>query len=145
AAGLALDWWGIRALVAVAPAGVPRLEQTTIDPVVLAFTVGIAVVSALVFGLAPAMRAARTDIQTVLRSGRGAGMGGVRDRLRTALIVGELAIALVLLVGAGLLIRSSLALQRVQTGFDARGVMSARVALPANEYAQHARVVESLT
>ena len=70
--------------------------------------------SAVIFGLAPAMRAARTDVQTVLKEGgRGAGMGGVRDRLRTGLIVGELALALVLLVGAGLLIRSALALQRV--------------------------------
>src|SRR6185369_14450294 len=79
-------------------------------------------------GLALAVRVARSDVQGVLKEGgRGAGMGGVRDRLRTGLIVGELAIALVLLVGAGLLIRTSLALQRVQLGFDPHGVASARL------------------
>ena len=70
-------------------------------------------------------------------------MGGVRDRLRTGLIVGELAVALVLLVGAGLLIRSSIALQRVQPGFDPHGVMSARLSLPAAEYAEPGRVVQT--
>ena len=105
----------------------------------LAFTLVVALVSALLFGLAPALRAARVDVQTVLKEGgRGAGMGGVRDRLRTGLIVAELALALMLLVGAGLLIRSSLALQRVDPGFDPSGVLSARFALPAAEYPDRA-------
>ena len=122
----------------------PRLEQTTLDPVVVGFTLLIALASAVLFGLAPAVRAARSDVQTVLKEGgRGAAMGGVRDRLRTGLIVGELAVALVLLVGAGLLIRSSIALQRVQPGFDPHGVMSARLALPAAEYADAGRVVQT--
>jgi putative ABC transport system permease protein len=142
AAGLALAAWGIRALVAVAPDGVPRLEQASLDPMVLAFTMVVALLAAILCGVAPALRAARTDVQTVLKAGgRGAGMGGVRDRLRTTLIVAELAIALVLLVGAGLLIRSSLALQRVNTGFEATGVLSARLSLPAAEYAEPARDV----
>ncbi len=144
AAGLALAAWGIRALIAAAPEGVPRLEQTTLDPVVVGFTLLIALASAVLFGLAPAIRAARSDVQTVLKEGgRGAAMGGVRDRLRTGLIVGELAVALVLLVGAGLLIRSSIALQRVQPGFGPHGVMSARLALPAAEYAEPGRVVQT--
>lgn len=144
AAGLGLAAWGIRALVAVAPDGVPRLEQASLDPIVLAFTMVVALLAAILCGMAPALRAARTDVQTVLKAGgRGAGMGGVRDRLRTALIVAELAIALVLLVGAGLLIRSSLALQRVNTGFEATGVLSARLSLPAAEYAEPARVVQT--
>lgn len=144
AAGLALAAWGIRALVAAAPDGVPRLEQTALDPVVLGFTLLVALVSAVLFGLAPAIRTARSDVQTVLKEGgRGAGMGGVRDRLRTGLIVGELAVALVLLVGAGLLIRSSIALHRVQPGFDPQGVMSARLALPAAEYAEPGRIVQT--
>ena len=144
AAGLALAAWGIRALVAVAPDGVPRLERASLDPMVLAFTMVVALLAAILCGVAPALRAARTDVQTVLKAGgRGAGMGGVRDRLRTTLIVAELAIALVLLVGAGLLIRSSLALQRVNTGFEATGVLSARLSLPAAEYAEPARVVQT--
>ena len=139
AAGLALASWGIRALVAAAPQGVPRLEQTAIDPVVLAFCIGIAVVCALLFGLAPAMRAAKADVQSILKEGgRSAGLGGVRDRLRTTLIAAELALALLLLVGAGLLIRSSLALQRVDTGFNPSGVLSARLSLPATQYSDPA-------
>ena len=142
--GLALAAWGIGALVAAAPDGVPRLEQTTLDPFVLAFTLLVTLVSAMLFGVAPALRAARVDVQTVIKEGgRGAGMGGVRDRLRTGLIVAELAVALVLLVGAGLLIRSSLALQRVDPGFDPSGVLSTRFALPAPAYPDRATVVRT--
>jgi len=143
--GIGLAAWGIRALVAAAPAGVPRLEQTTLDPYVLLFTLIVTLASAMLFGVAPALRAARVDVQTVIKAGgRGAGMGGVRDRLRTGLIVAELAVALLLLVGAGLLIRSSLALQGVNAGFDPAGVLSARFALPATDYPDRARVVETL-
>jgi putative ABC transport system permease protein len=144
AVGLALAASGVRALIAAAPGGVPRLEQTTLDPVVLGFTLLLALVSSLLFGLAPAVRVARSDVHTILKEGgRGAGMGGVRDRLRTALIIGELAIALVLLVGAGLLIRSSLALQRVHPGFEPHGVATARLSLPAAEYPAAARVLQT--
>jgi predicted permease len=142
--GLALAAWGIRALVAAAPDGVPRLEQTTLDPFVLAFTFVVTLISAMLFGVAPALRAARVDVQSVIKEGgRGAGMGGVRDRLRTGLIVAELAVALVLLVGAGLLIRSSLALQRIDPGFDPSGVLSTRFALPAAAYPDRATVVRT--
>src|SRR5262249_18731116 len=140
AGGLAIAFWGIQALVAAAPPGVPRLDQTSIDFRVLGFTLLVAVASAVLFGLAPALRAARTDVQAVLKSGRGASAGTVRDWLRTALIVTELALALLLLVGAGLLVRSSLALQRVNVGFDPRGVFSARLSLPKSEYADRDRV-----
>ncbi|HYN07392.1 MAG TPA: ABC transporter permease [Vicinamibacterales bacterium] len=133
AAGIALAFWGIRGLIAAAPTGIPRLEQTSIDPHVLLFAVGLAIVCALLFGLAPAIRVAGTSALALKESGRG-GPGRTRDRLRTALVAGELAIALVLLVGAGLLIRSSIALQRVDTGFDPSGVYSARLSLPAAEY-----------
>ncbi len=144
-AGLALAAVGIRALVAAAPPGVPRLEQTTLDPYVLGFTCVVTLVSAMLFGAVPALRAARVDVQTVIKEGgRGAGMGGVRDRLRTGLIVAELAVALLLLVGAGLLIRSSLALQAVDPGFDPSGVLSARFALPAAAFPDRAAVVQAL-
>ena len=125
AVGLALAWWGIRALVAAAPPGIPRLEQTGLDPYVLGFTLITSIGCAFVFGLAPALRAGRVDVVTMLKEGgRSAAMGGVRDRLRTALIAGELALALILLVGAGLLIRSAIALQDVDPGFNYRGVFS---------------------
>jgi putative ABC transport system permease protein len=142
--GLLLAWWGVRALIAAAPPGVPRLEQTAIDPVVLAFTLGVTLASAVLFGLAPAVRAARTDIQAVLKEGgRGASTGGVRDRLRAALIVGELALVLMLLVGAGLLIRSAIALDRTSPGFEPNGLLAARLSLPAADYNNPERVVNT--
>jgi putative ABC transport system permease protein len=131
--GLALAQMGIRAMVAFSPPGVPRLDQARLDGIVLFFTAGVALLSALIFGLAPAVRAAKTDLQTALReSGRGS--GGVRDRLRTLLIVGEIALALLLLSGASLLIQSALALQRVPPGFKPDRVLSARLSLPAEQY-----------
>ena len=144
AAGLALAAWGVRALVAAAPPGVPRLEQTDVNPVVLMFTLGVALLSAALSGLAPALRAARTDIQEVLKEGgRGATAGGVRDRLRTGLIVAQLALTLMLLVGAGLLIRSAFALERTAPGFQATGVLTGRLALPAGEYSDHERIINT--
>ena len=142
AAGLLLAHWFITGVVAASPPGVPRLDQARIDPVALAFAVAIALASSVVCGLAPALRLARGDVQTGLREGgRGSTRGGFRDRLRAGLIVAEVALSLLLLVGAGLLIRSALALQRVDPGFDPRGVLSARVALPQTSYGDpvHAR------
>ena len=141
-AGLLLAYWFITGVVAASPPGVPRLDQARIDPVALAFAVAIALASSVVCGLAPALRLARSDVQTGLREGgRGSTRGGFRDRLRAGLIVAEVALSLLLLVGAGLLIRSALALQRVDPGFDPRGVLSARVALPQTSYGDpvHAR------
>jgi putative ABC transport system permease protein len=144
AAGLALASWGVKALAAAAPPGVPRLEQASIDPMVLAFTALIVVASAVIFGLAPALRAARTDVQGVLKEGgRGTGAGLVRDRLRTSVIVGELALALVLLVGAVLLIRSGIALERVNPGFDPSRVLAARLSLPAADYKEPDRILQT--
>ena len=141
-AGLLLAYWFITGVVAASPPGVPRLDQARIDPVALAFAVAVALGSSVVCGLAPALRLARSDVQTGLREGgRGSTRGGFRDRLRAGLIVAEVALSLLLLVGAGLLIRSALALQRVDPGFDPRGVLSARVALPQTSYGDpvHAR------
>jgi putative ABC transport system permease protein len=142
--GLALAAWGVQALTAAAPPGVPRLEQAAIDPAVLAFTAVVALGSALLFGLAPAIRAARTNVQTVLKEGGRSGDGSVKDRLRTVVIVGELALALILLVGAGLMIRSGIALQRVNPGFDPSHVLAARLALPAADYQEAERVLQTL-
>jgi putative ABC transport system permease protein len=145
ALGLALAAAGIRALVAAAPPGVPRLEQTTLDLTVLAFTVALSIASAILFGVAPALRAARTDVQSVIKQGgRGAGASVVGARRRPGRIAAPRALALLLLVGAGLLIRSSLALQRVDPGFDPSGVLSARLSLPAATYPDRTSVVDTL-
>ena len=144
AAGIALASWGVKALTAAAPPGVPRLEQASINPLVLTFTALVAVVCAIVFGLAPAVRAARTDVQGVLKEG-GRGMSGaaMKDRLRTAVIVGELALALVLLIGAALLVRSGMALERVSPGFDPSHVLAARISLPGTDYKDPERVLQT--
>jgi predicted permease len=132
-AGLALAWFGVRTLVATAPPGIPRLEQTRIDPIVLAFALGLSLACGLVFGLAPALRAVRRGVQAMLREG-GRGIGTARDALRTVLVVAEVALAFTLLVGAGLLVRSALYLQTVDPGFEPKGVLVARVALPQVTY-----------
>jgi len=141
AAGIALAWGAIHVLVAASPAEIPRLEQTRIDGPVLAFAVATALVSSLLFGMAPAWRAARTDLQDVLRNGGRTSAGIVRDRVRTLLIVGEVALALTLLAGAGLLIRSAWYLQRVDPGFDPHGLITARFSLPPRAYGEGAAEV----
>ena len=143
-AGLLLAQWFITGVVAASPRDVPRLDQARIDPVAFGFAIAIGLVSSVVCGLAPALRLARADVQTGLREGgRGSTRGGFRDRLRAGLIVAEVALSLLLLVGAGLLIRSALALQRVNPGFDPHGVLSARVALPQASYGDPARAADT--
>jgi predicted permease len=142
ALGLGVAWFAVPALVASSPEGVPRLDQTRLDGVVLGFALLAAIISALVAGLAPALRAARTDLRSTLNEGGRTGTAG-RDRVRTALVAIEVALALVLLVGAGLLVRSALHLQRIDPGFDPRGVLSARITLPAARYEDPARVVRT--
>ncbi|HET6229024.1 MAG TPA: ABC transporter permease [Longimicrobiaceae bacterium] len=137
AAGLALAWWGVGALVAAGPPGIPRLEQAAIDGPVLAFTAAVALASTVLLGLAPALRAARPDLQgTLNQGGRGSTAGPASDRLRAALVVGEVALALTLLVGAGLLVRSAVLLAGVQPGFDPDGLVAGRLSLPAARYAR---------
>jgi predicted permease len=143
-AGLLLARGFVAAVIAWSPNDVPRLEQARIDPTALGFAIAIAMVSSVLCGLAPALRVSRRDVQTGLRDGGRGSTGGLRDRLRVGLIVGEVALSLLLLVGAGLLIRSAIALQRTNTGFDPHGVLSARVTLPATSYTQPPRILETL-
>ena len=135
AAGVALARWLIAMLIAFGPAEVPRLDQARIDGVALTFATLIALAASVVFGLVPAWRASRADVNSTLKeAGRGAGSRGPRDIVRSGLIAAEVALALVLLVGAGLLIRSALEIQRVTPGFDPAGVFSGRVMLPPVRY-----------
>jgi putative ABC transport system permease protein len=135
AAGLALAWWGIDALVALSPPELPDLAGVKISAPVLGFTFGVALLVGVVFGLVPAFEASRFDLHESLKEGGRSGGGGARsNRLRGVFVVAEVALALVLLVGAGLFIRSFSRLQAVDPGFDAEGVLTMRVSLPLMKY-----------
>jgi putative ABC transport system permease protein len=132
--GLALAWLGSRALVAGAPASIPRLEEIAIDPTVVAFTAAVSVFTGLLIGLVPAWRITRAPVAGTLKEGgRGAGTSGT-SRARRALVVAEVALAVVMLSGSGLLLRSLLHLQRAGLGFEPSGVLTARVALLQRAY-----------
>ncbi|MGH9332344.1 MAG: FtsX-like permease family protein [Vicinamibacteria bacterium] len=132
--GLGLAWAGIRVLLAFQPDSLPRLETVGIDGSVLLFTLGASLLAAFVFGGAPALRAARPDLASSLKD-RGSDAGGVRgNKFRTALVVAEVGLTMVLLIGAGLMLRSFTNLQQVDPGFDTENVLTASVPLPMFKY-----------
>jgi predicted permease len=139
-AGLGIAWAALQVVRNINPGNIPRLEAIALDGTVLAFTLGVSIVTGLLFGLAPALRAARPDLTSALRAGgRNAqgegGLGTSRRRLRSLLVVSEVAISLMLLVGAGLLIRSFVRLQNVSPGFEPGGVISMRLGPTARQFA----------
>ena len=143
AVGLALAFAGVRFVGWWNPANIPRVAEVTVDLRVLLFTAAVAVVTSLVFSLAPAVRALRVDLTDSLKDGaQGASSGGGRQRFRHALVVVEMALAVVLLVGAGLMLRSLWALQRVQLGFDPSQVLTMRLSLPQASYQTPEQVVD---
>jgi putative ABC transport system permease protein len=134
-AGIGLAYAGVKGLVAIAPADVPRLSLATINLPVLATTLGVAVVVGVVFALIPTLQARRLNLQSSLTEGSSRGTAGPgRSRLRSALVVAELTFAVVLVCGAALLIRSFWSLQRVNPGFQTAGVLKAEYQLPAARY-----------
>ena len=144
-AGVFVAKLGIRFLVGMGPAGVPRLDEAGLSWEVLAFALITTMLCGVVFGLVPAFRSTRVDLQSELRDGGRGSRGVIRDRVRGTLIVAEMAVALVLLVSAGLLLRSAYLLQRVETGFDPSNVTMMRVALPALRYDSAQAVTAGLT
>ncbi|HST77888.1 MAG TPA: FtsX-like permease family protein, partial [Verrucomicrobiae bacterium] len=149
ALGILLAFGGVRLLVAFAPANVPRLEQSGIDLPVLLFTFLLSLVAAVVFGLGPALHAARRQPQEALASGtRGATSSGGLRRERNLLVVAEFAIALVLLSGAGLLFRSLIAVESVDPGFEPHHVLSLRMTVvggsPDMLAERHEQILERL-
>jgi putative ABC transport system permease protein len=125
ALGLILARAGIQVLIASGPVDLPRLDAVAMDPAVLAFAVLAGVLTAVVCGLVPALRASRTDVMDVLRSvgGRSGGLRGGR-KLRSGVVVAEVALSFILLVGAGLMLRSVLALAQVKPGYDPNNVLT---------------------
>jgi predicted permease len=133
--GLALAWAGVRAFIRVAPATLPRLDEVAMDGRVLVFALGVSVVTGLLFGLAPSWRAAGTAAASMLReAGRGSAGGRRSDAARRALVGAELALALLLLVGAGLTLRSVAHLLAIDPGYATEDVHAARVSLDGNRY-----------
>jgi putative ABC transport system permease protein len=146
-AGLGLAHWGTRALVAAGPADIPRLSQVGVDSTVVWFTMVIAFGTSLAFGALPAVQSAGLRLTDALRDGGRGGDGlGRGHRVRALLVVGEMALAVVLLTGAGLLMRSFVELTRVAPGFDAANAMTFRVTLQGDRYRDdpqiHQRIAE---
>lgn len=140
-AGLLLAVFGTRALVAARPADIPRLDQIGVDGVVVMFTFGVAVVTGLLFGLFPAIQATGRSLTAAMREGgRGVGAGRGGHRARAVLVVAEMALAVMLLMGAGLLIRSFVELTRVPRGFESERGVTFNVLLQGPSYQNAAQV-----
>ena len=134
-AGVALAWLGLKTLLAIAPEDLPRVASIRMDPSVLMFAAGLSILTGLVFGTLPALQVAARDLNRALREG-GRGATGLGRTVRRALVVLEVALAVVLLVGAGLMIRSFEKLQNVNLGFNTDRVMTARISLYGQRYTQ---------
>ncbi|HKP86339.1 MAG TPA: ABC transporter permease [Blastocatellia bacterium] len=135
ALGILLALWGTDALVSIGPEGLPRVKEIRMDVYALGFTLAMSLLTGALFGLAPALGATKPDLNESLKEGsRGSTAGSGRNGLRRALVVFEVAAALVLLVGAGLLIKSFARLREVNAGFDARNVLTATLSLPRSKY-----------
>ena len=149
ALGLALGQAGIRALLAVNTAGLPRVGEDgaliSVDWRVLVFTVCAALLTSVLFGVWPAVHAARSDVSSTLKeSGGRSGTGFRHNKVRSLLVVSEVALAAILLVGAGLFIRTALALYSVKPGYDASGVLTLRMSLAGNSYQTSATLDEMI-
>ncbi len=134
--GVVLSYWGVDALLALWPDVLPRAEEIDIDRRVLGFALGLSVITGLLFGLVPALRASAFGVEQTLRDESGASTGSRgRRRVNSALVTVEIAIALLLLVGSGLLIKSFIRLTSVDLGYDTREVLAARIRLTPTRYA----------
>ncbi|HLY60825.1 MAG TPA: ABC transporter permease [Terriglobia bacterium] len=139
-AGLLLALWGIRVLVALSPAGIPRVETVGLDGTVLAFMLGVSILTGIAFGLFPAWQASTVSLNDSLKEGgRGSTEGIRRNRLRSLLVASEFALAMILLIGAGLMIRSLYALQSIDPGFNPHGVLTMVVSVTGSKAAEPSR------
>jgi predicted permease len=130
ALGLLLAFWGTKAVLGSLPGAVPRANEVSLDSRVLLFTVGLSLFAGIVFGLAPALKTSRVSLQEILKEG-GRGVSGARHCLQGVFVAVEVAMALVLLVGAGLMVRSLAALWRVNPGFNPSHAITFNLSLPA--------------
>jgi putative ABC transport system permease protein len=140
--GLGLASAGIRVLMAIDPTSLPPLAPIRLDWSVVAFTLVLGVVTTIVFGLAPALRTLRVNLVESLREGGQATVGGHRQRLRSLLVVAEVTLAVVLVIGAGLMVKSLAALGRIDLGFKPEQMLTMRVSVPAARYDTPEKVVD---
>jgi len=140
--GVLLSRWGTHVLSTLAASTLPRLANLHIDGWVLAYTAAISLTSGLFFGLVPALQLSKPDLNAVLRAeGRGSSGNRRRNNARNILVVSQVALSMVLLVGAGLLIRSFIRLQTATPGFDPKNVLSMRISLPRTKYATRPQMI----
>jgi putative ABC transport system permease protein len=140
--GLLVAQWGTEALIRAVPQNIPRISTIRLDGVVLMFTLLVSFLTGIIFGLVPAWQASHVDLNTALKSGGRTGSGSEqKGRLRNALVMGEVALALVLLVSAGLLIQSFARLGRVNSGLRTERLLTARLSLPGTSYPKNENVV----
>jgi len=136
--GLLLALWSIDLLIKLGPAGLPRVQEIKIDARVVVFTTGLAILTGVLCSLIPALRASNLDLQSALKESRTLG-GGRRQYGRNLLVVGEVALSLMLLIGAGLLVKTFVRLQRVNPGVAADQVLTAQINLPESRYREPAQ------
>jgi predicted permease len=137
--GLLLAMWGIDLLLKLNDNKIPRAPEIGLDSRVLFFTLGVSILTGLVFGLAPAFQTSNVNLHDTLKEGGRSGNAGIKRGVRNALVIVEIYFAVVLLVGAGLLIRSFVQLQQVSPGFQPHGVLAMQVSLPSSKYADPAQ------
>ncbi len=135
ALGLMLAQAGVKVIIAISPDSIPRSREVGLDPLVLAFTIAVSILTGVIFGVAPALQASKPDLNETLKEA-GRGSTGRRHVLRSVLVVAEVALTMVLLIGAGLMIRSFYRLQRVDPGFVADNLLTFNVSLPPGKYAE---------
>jgi predicted permease len=141
--GLLLAQWGTAALIKTVPQNIPRIATIELDAAVLAFTLIVSLATGIIFGLVPAWHASHVDLNSSLKSGGRTGSGGeAKGRLRNGLVVAEVALALVLLICAGLLIQSFAKLGQVQPGLQTERLLTARIQLPAVAYADNPNIIQ---
>jgi putative ABC transport system permease protein len=146
--GLFVGWAGIRGLLSINTAGLPRVGEggslVGLDWMVVAFTVAVSLATGVIFGLIPALQSSKTDLTTTLKESAGrSGTGFRQNKVRSALVVVEVALALVLLIGSALLIRTAVALGRVDPGFDTHHVLTLKMSLKGGQY-EKAEAVEQV-
>jgi putative ABC transport system permease protein len=132
--GLLLAWWGIEILIQLIPEDLPRLSEIQLDRWVLGFTFLLSFITGVLFGVIPAIQGSKTDLNEAMKEGARGNTGGRRAWLRGTLVIAEIAIALVLLIGASLLGQTFLKLQRVDLGFTSSNLLTATLGLPATQY-----------